>query len=108
MGELFEVDNYYLSIPGVRDADAMIAVTGTNGTGTVSAVFFWFDGSAQLAPAALSAGGGEVYLPIERLASMVDLLRNESPIWCAYDWDADHTDGRARLASSAEQPGEGE
>jgi|GEM_PF-4007314 len=31
MGESFEVDNYYVSIPGVRDTDAMIAVTGTNG-----------------------------------------------------------------------------
>jgi len=107
MGESFEVDNYYVSIPGVRDTDAMIAVTGTNGLGAGSTVFFWFV-SSGLAPAVLSAGGGEVYLPIERLASMVDLLRNESPIWCAYDWDAGHTDGSARLATSAEPPGEGE
>lgn len=107
--ESFAIDAYYASVhaPEWLNSAAMVVVSGTNGAGTQSAVYFQFARAGQpIGAPALSAAGGRVILSFESFGACVDLLRNESPVYCAYAWGVPDT--FARIGTSAEAPGEGE
>ena len=101
----FKIESYYASInvPAWRNYAAMIAVTdGQNGV-----VYFWFAQPGRPSGTTnLSAGGGEVVAELSVFDGMIDLLRNEGPMYCRYSWGG--SDDYAGIATSAEPPGEGE
>jgi hypothetical protein len=96
---------YFLGTPGWPDGTVVqLRLATTVGGTTAGYVRFHQEGSVIPNDSANSTGAIYMHLPIARYVEVMDLLRNESPIYFSYSSQGQ----RAMLATSSEPVGEGE